>query len=123
MHYYLDDDSFPAVQQLNDMQVYLTGGQFPRIPGHYNMPFGEGQYTVYLEDRRLRMSMVTRGQAQPYTHDLKLVLTPDKVVRSGWYQWVMKKWQYTPNVSSMFRSIVLTSPLSDTANLSLNCSV
>jgi len=64
-HYYLAE-----WKPLLEGQVYVVGGAFHPIAGQYQLPCGEGDFTVYRKDDMGFLTMFTRSSGISYTHPL-----------------------------------------------------
>jgi len=61
VHYYL-----PGWKPIHPGILFISGGLFHGLPGYYDLPFREGQYTIYNEllgngDHETRVAMRTNA--------------------------------------------------------------
>jgi len=64
-------------------RAFITGANFFTVPGHYDLPLGEGFYT--FDSRGIIMN--TRGGQEHYQHPNVRLMNPSILYDSGWYAW------------------------------------
>lgn len=81
-HYYLSDWR-PLIQ---DARVFVVGGAFPSVPGHYVLPMHEGSCDVYRgSDGHLKIFMITSSSGISYDHDWVAIDDAEVRIDYGWY--------------------------------------
>lgn len=65
--------------------MHVAGGGFWHMPGTYILPFSEGTYTVYNNDNKLYVKMITKATGQTYTHRWVDIPRAAKKIHFGWY--------------------------------------
>lgn len=81
-HYYLSDWT-PLIQ---DARVFVVGGAFPSVPGHYILPMHEGNCDVYRgSDGYLKIYMITSSSGISYDHDWVAIDDAEVRIDYGWY--------------------------------------
>jgi hypothetical protein len=72
-----------------DTPIHVTGGRFHAVPGVYELPNGDGFYTVsgLGFSHPARITMNTRGSCECYEHDFLDYIGPTIEYDAGWYRW------------------------------------
>jgi len=81
VHYYLKDWA-----PTPNSTVYTSGGTFPKIPGLYQLPGGDGTVRVHYTETESDIMMTTNGSGRPYRHPNVILQGPTTVVDFGWYK-------------------------------------
>lgn len=111
VHYYLH--GWKPLFQCADM--FISGGEFPILPGCYDLPFGEGKLVV-KGDRRGNSSilMQPRASGNTYEHDNVYFSSHNVCINFGWYKMFSK--QCLGNEFELFRPVL-------PRNFFIDCSV
>lgn len=81
-HYYLSD----WVPRIQDGRVFVVGGAFPSVPGHYVLPMHEGICDIYRgDDGFLKVYMCTSSSGISYDHDWVAIDDAEVRIDYGWY--------------------------------------